>query len=65
MEARGEMLGPAAGQERTPNSRRRAERAAKTPDMPWTPPPGGWTPSTGTRHGRGVEYGSGDERRGE
>lgn len=30
-----------SAQARMPNSRRSAERAAKKPDMPWTPPPGG------------------------
>ncbi len=33
--------GEAAGQPRMPNSRRRADWAAQTPHMPWTPPPGG------------------------
>ncbi len=41
MGARIVCLPETAPQVRMPNSRRSAERAAKTPDMPWTPPPGG------------------------
>ena len=37
----GDPSGNRYGRERMPNSRRNAERAARYPLLPWTPPPGG------------------------
>jgi len=39
--ATGRPRAHAVGQPRLLNSRRSADRAAQTPHMPWTPPPGG------------------------